>query len=287
MKVFLKIGSAVLFALFLITATSCSRNTTPPSKATAAPNKSANPFQGKPEAIQEGQNMYRSYCSGCHGGSGHGGKCPDLTDDLWIHGGADEEVFLTINKGVSGTEMRNFEVGLKPEEIWKLIAYIRSIAAAGGESAWKPFEDGDAAHGKALFSDAKGQAQCYRCHMVLGEGGRIGPDLSRIGAKRTPDYILESIVKPSADIVDGYLQFTVTTKNGTETIGYKKNEDNFTMQLISTEDELVSLEKSDIASVSTNKNSVMVEGLEKLLSKKELHDIMAYLKTLNGKPASK
>src|SRR5262245_20962976 len=84
-----------------------------------------NPFTGNAAALKEGAEMYGGYCTGCHGGRGHGGKCPDLTDDIWIHGGSDAEVFLTVSKGVAGTEMRNFNVGLKPDEIWKIIAYVR------------------------------------------------------------------------------------------------------------------------------------------------------------------
>lgn len=249
--------------------------------------KSGNPHKGKPEAAKQGGELYRGYCGGCHGGTGHGGKCPDLTDDMWIHGGKDDEIFHTISKGAPGTEMRNFEVGLKPDEVWMLVTYIRSLAASGGESAWKPFDDGNAKRGKTLFFDKKGQAQCFVCHMVQGEGGRKGPDLSRIAAKRTPAYILESIVNPNLDIVEGYQQFTVTTKDGSEVIGYKKNEDSFSMQLISMEEQLVSLDKMSITGLSTNKTSVMPGNFEQLLNKKDLHDLMAFLKTLTGQTQGK
>src|ERR1051326_1177386 len=70
-----------------------------------------NPFTGNAAALKEGREMYQGYCTGCHGARGHGGKCPDLTDEIWIHGGSDAEVFQTVSKGVSGTEMRNFNAG--------------------------------------------------------------------------------------------------------------------------------------------------------------------------------
>src|ERR1051325_11240404 len=100
-------------------------------------------------------------------------------------------------------------------------------------------------------------AQCFRCHMVHGEGGRLGPDLSRIAAKRTPEYIWESIVKPNADLAENYHQIVVKLENGNEYEGYAKNEDNFSMQMITTEEKLLSLDKMDIVSVSTNKGAAM------------------------------
>ncbi len=244
-----------------------------------------NPFAGNAEAIKDGTELYRGLCSGCHGGGGHGGKCPDLTDDVWIHGGSDGEVFHTISKGVSGTEMKNFGSALKPEEIWKIIAFIRTLAVTGGESAWKQYEGGDAERGRKLFYDHHGMAQCFRCHMIHGDGGRLGPDLSRVAAKRTPQYIWESITDPNADIVDGYRQILVTMENGRQYEGYARNEDNFTLQMITTEEKLVSLDKMEIATITTNKGSAMLGNYTELLSKRELLDLMAFLRTLTGKTA--
>jgi putative heme-binding domain-containing protein len=279
----------LVLVLVVVRATNAADNTSGPTPATAGkPQASAltNPFTGQAEAVTEGREMYRGYCTGCHGGAGHGGKCPDLTDDIWVHGGSDAEIFHTISKGVSGTEMRNFEVGLKPEEIWKIIAFVRTLASAGGASAWKPYEDGDAGIGKTLFFNRQGRAQCFRCHMIYGEGGRLGPDLSRIAAKRTPEYIWESIIQPNADLVEGYQQIVVTTDNGTEYEGYSKNEDNFSLQMITTEEKIVSLDKTEIVTVTTNKGSAMLGNYSELLNERELHDLMAFLKTLAGKAAS-
>ncbi len=246
-----------------------------------------NPFAGKDEAIKDGGDMYRGYCTGCHGGLGHGGKCPDITDDIWVHGGADAEVFQTVSKGVRGTEMRNFDAGLTADEIWKIIAYIRTLAVTGQESGWKQFADGDPARGKAIFSNPRGAAVCYRCHMIQGEGGRLGPDLSRVAAKRTPAYIWESIVNPNADLVENYQPFVVTMADGTRYEGYRRNEDNFSMQLITTDEQFVSLDKMEIARVTTNRGSAMFSNFEELLSPRDLHDLMAYLRTLTGKPLGK
>src|SRR5512137_899369 len=60
-----------------------------------------NPFEGKPEAIKEGDKIFDAKCSECHM-DGTGGAGPNLTDDIWIYGGSDAEVFETISGGRKG-----------------------------------------------------------------------------------------------------------------------------------------------------------------------------------------
>jgi mono/diheme cytochrome c family protein len=46
--------------------------------------------------------------------------------------------------------------------------------------------------GEPLFAE-----NCLRCHSLLGKGGTIGPDLSKIGARRDDKYLEEVIRRPS------------------------------------------------------------------------------------------
>ena len=96
--------------------------------AAAAPAGTAvkNPFEGKPEAIKEGDRIFDAKCSECHM-DGTGGAGPNLTDDVWIYGGSDAEVFETISSGRKGG-MPSWKNELSKDEIWKVIAFIRSIA---------------------------------------------------------------------------------------------------------------------------------------------------------------
>src|SRR5262245_20838379 len=71
---------------------------------------------------------------------------------------------------------------------------------------------GSPAQGRTLFFSAK--AACASCHTVAKVGGKIGPDLSKIGSIRTPRDLLESIVVPSSSIVRGYEPYVITTKSG-------------------------------------------------------------------------
>jgi cytochrome c(L) len=84
-----------------------------------------NPFEGKPEAIKEGEKIFDAKCSECHM-DGTGGAGPNLTDDKWIYGGSDAEVFETISRGRKGG-MPSWKSELGKDDIWKVIAFIRSI----------------------------------------------------------------------------------------------------------------------------------------------------------------
>ena len=85
-----------------------------------------NPFAGKPEAIKEGEKVFDAKCSECHM-DGTGGAGPNLTDDTWIYGGTDAEVFESISRGRKGG-MPSWKSDLSTDDIWKVVAFIRSIA---------------------------------------------------------------------------------------------------------------------------------------------------------------
>ncbi len=98
---------------------------TVPAVPTPAGKEVKNPFEGKSEAIKEGENIFNAKCSECHM-DGTGGAGPNLTDDIWIYGGSDAEVFETISYGRKGG-MPSWKSELGADNIWKVIAFIRSI----------------------------------------------------------------------------------------------------------------------------------------------------------------
>jgi cbb3-type cytochrome c oxidase subunit III len=85
-----------------------------------------NPFEGKPEAIKEGEKIFDAKCADCHGGDAMGQSGPDLTDDSWSYGGSDAEVFETVTNGRKGG-MPSWRSELNKDDIWKVIAYVRSL----------------------------------------------------------------------------------------------------------------------------------------------------------------
>jgi putative heme-binding domain-containing protein len=233
-----------------------------------------------PAALAEGQALFRGLCSGCHGGAGRGGKGPDLTDNRWIHGSTDENINQVITNGVPRTTMKKMGDSLKPDQIRKLIAYIHSLARSPSESTWKPYMSGDPKVGQKLFIDSKGKAQCARCHSVGSEGGRIGPPLDRIISRRSPEFIMESILEPSKEIAPEFESVAVATKSGQVITGLRVNETNFSIQLREENGRFHSLMKRDLEEVKVLKKSLMPENFAEVLTVKDLHDLFAYLMTL-------
>jgi alcohol dehydrogenase (cytochrome c) len=232
---------------------------------------SQNPRAGDPQAIAEGAAMFRTFCVNCHGVDARGGaRGPGLTSGL-VHGDTDAAIFSTINKGVPGTGMPAAD--LAEEEIWSIVAYVRSLSDAAVPVA------GDPVAGDRLFA---GEAGCARCHMIAGRGGRLGPDLSRIGAARTPAALAESIRNPSAHLASGYETVRVVTKTGATVTGVLRNEDTFTIQLMDPGERLNLWLKEDLAEITYPKTSLMPEYPESRLDAERLRDVVAYLASLRG-----
>jgi cytochrome c(L) len=118
------VALAVLLLLSLATAAGLHAGT-PAAGNVPAGKEMKNPFEGKPEAIKEGDKIFDAKCSECHM-DGTGGAGPNLTDDTWIYGGSDAEVFETVAGGRKGG-MPSWKGELSKDDIWKVIAYIRSI----------------------------------------------------------------------------------------------------------------------------------------------------------------
>jgi mono/diheme cytochrome c family protein len=87
-----------------------------------------NPFEGDSAAVEEGRQLYSRRCIFCHGTGGAGAKGSGLTGDRWKFGGSDAAVFDSIANGRPGTQMGAFGTSMTPEEIWKVIAYLRAQA---------------------------------------------------------------------------------------------------------------------------------------------------------------
>jgi cytochrome c oxidase cbb3-type subunit 3 len=245
-----------------------------------------NPLTDDPSAIKEGSSLFRANCSPCHGlNAGGGGRGPNLRTGLWVHGSSDSAIFRTITQGVPGTEMpaNPFE----DSEIWALVSYLRSVSAGT-----KTPVAGDQAQGERLFF---GKGACQQCHMVKGRGGLLGPDLSRIGAARSVEYMTESIREPDKElslamsdpnnhygIPAEYDTVTAVTQDGQRVIGVAKNEDAFSLQLLGQDEKLHLFLKKDLRDVIHERRSLMPAYTESRLSKQELQNLLAYLTSLRG-----
>ncbi len=246
----------------------------PPARGADDPPTKKEPTPEEKAALEEGQALFRGLCSGCHGGAGRGGKGPDLTRGKFRHG---DDIARTIREGVPKTTMKKLGDSLKPEQIDKVVLFVRSLARAPGEPTWKPYLKGNVAAGRKLFFDEKSKAQCAKCHSIDRQGGRVGPALDHIASRRSGEYIMESILEPSKDINPDYEAVQVATKSGAVITGLRVNESNFSIQLREENGKFHSFQKSELDSVAVLKKSLMPDNMGEVLTVKELHDLFAFL----------
>jgi putative heme-binding domain-containing protein len=138
---------------------------------------------------------------------------------------------------------------------------------------------GDAGRGRAVFQDEKG-AGCIRCHRVRGSGGEVGPDLSSIGGKYAREHLIESVLEPSRQIVEGYRSTVLALEDGRVLTGLVKSETAGRLTLIDAEAREQTVATSDIAGRKFADVSIMPEGLAARLSCTQFADLIAYLQSL-------
>ena len=122
---------------------------------------------------------------------------------------------------------------------------------------------------------------CATCHRVNGIGPRAAPDLSDVGAIRTPAALQRSLLDPTSAMLPINRPVRAVTKDGRTIRGRRLNEDTYTVQLIDDQERLVSLTKADLRTYELGKTSPMPSA-SKSLSADEVADLVAYLLTLKG-----
>jgi putative membrane-bound dehydrogenase-like protein len=140
----------------------------------------------------------------------------------------------------------------------------------------KNLKPGDVRRGQAVFNSTK--TSCIACHTIGYVGGKIGPDLTRVGAIRQERDLLESILFPSASFVRSYEPLTVRTKDGKVFNGIPKKDAPDEIVLILAADKEQRIAREDVEEVQPGKVSIMPAGLDKQLSEQELADLIAFLK---------
>lgn len=222
--------------------------------------------------IEAGKQLYRVNCTNCHGPNGDFVSGVDLGHGTFRRASTDNELVAIMIQGIQGTPMP--PANLSDQQAHQIVAYLRSLAAATDTTG---ANKADLAKGKALF-ESNG---CMNCHRVRGEGSRVGPDLTNIGARRKPADIERSIVDPNAEILPENRYVRVVTRDGATITGRILNEDTFSLQLIDSNEKLRSFQKSDLSKFEFLKNSPMPSYRDKL-SGDELSDLVGYLVSLKG-----
>jgi mono/diheme cytochrome c family protein len=177
---------------------------------------------------------------------------------------------------------------LSAEDAAKLVAFLRGAAPTAALDAGS----GDPVRGRDIFRSGG----CLNCHRVNGEGGRLGPDLSRIGAPPvfaggfgaepppdiSPEDRLElALLEPNAEVSDGNRTFQVVTRDQTTLRGRLMSHDTFTLSLLDADgDRLVTFRKAELESFGMI-DSPMPSYRDRL-DASQLADVISYLLSLRG-----
>ena len=130
-----------------------------------------------------------------------------------------------------------------------------------------------ASRGRAVY-----EKTCAACHMLYGEGGKVGPDLT--GSNRANlDYILLNSVDPSYDVPDAYRTVSVLTVDGRSVNGVLAEEDARRIVLKTPEQPRVVIAKQDIELRKLSTKSMMPEGQLDQMKPQEVLDLIKYLRT--------
>lgn len=149
----------------------------------------------------------------------------------------------------------------------KLIAKYRKQITPGALAS------ASASRGRHVFKKI-----CATCHLLYGEGGKIGPDLT--GSNRANlDYILLNSVDPSYDVPAGYKMVSILTTNGRVVNGVVDEEDGTRVILKTVEQPRLVIAKSDIEERAVSPKSMMPEGQLTAMKPQEMIDLIKYLRT--------
>lgn len=148
-------------------------------------------------AVKDGQKIYMQSCTICHGPDGHGNTTlgrdmyppsMDLTSPYVQHW-SDAELYWIVQNGVRLTGMPGWKSVISSTDSWKVAQFIHALPKIAATTAPPPpppsagQKGGLVAYGKTIFR----QEGCFSCHRLNGKGGKVGPDLTKEGARGHSD----------------------------------------------------------------------------------------------------
>lgn len=220
--------------------------------------------------LSEAKTAFNTACASCHGLDARGGeRGPDLVSRPEVVRKTDAELLKILIDGKTAAGMPSF-ASFAPARLSGLVSYLRSLQ---GRSKRLPLP-GDPVRGKALFF---GKAKCAVCHMIGGQGGFFGQDLTSYATRMSADDIRSVVVSPSKDLDPRRGLVTVMLADSTTLSGLPRNEDNFSLQLQTPDGVFHLLNKSDIKDLAYTGRSAMPSDYGAILSPVELNDLVSYL----------
>ena len=134
-------------------------------------------------------------------------------------------------------------------------------------------DSGSPSLGKLLYAKS-----CGKCHLLFGEGGRIGPDLTTFKRKDSIN-ILINVVNPSAEVREGFETYLIVTNEGRVINGFLFDQDNRVVVLRGADGQNITVQRDNIDEMIKQRKSLMPEGLLKDLSEEDVRNLFAYLRS--------
>jgi putative heme-binding domain-containing protein len=222
-----------------------------------------------PARLDLGAKVYGSLCTTCHGPAGDLVAGVNLSTGQFKRAANDLDVMNVILKGVPGTAMPANNLG--NADLLAVVAYIKVMKDYGARKV----AVGDATKGKAVFENAGG---CLSCHRVNHVGSYLGPDLSEIGGARSAAMLEDTLMDPVSNARPGNRSIRAVTKTGAVVTGRRLNEDTWSVQIVDSNQKLVSLWKPDLKDYTVIKSTM--PSYSGKLTAADRADLIAYLLSL-------
>jgi cytochrome c oxidase cbb3-type subunit III len=255
--------------------------------APARPRRGAQQSQFSAQAPPEapGKELFISNCSRCHGLDGSGGEGPNIQQSPEKLGA--DGMAATIKGGVAGTGMPAFS-NLSDGQIRQIVSYVRGLTRLPASDS---VLHGDASRGESLYQ----ANSCSECHMIRGQGGTLGPELTQIGTIRTVQELRDALADPGANLPKTqanrdrgkwteYLICRAVLGDGQIVEGMRINSDSFVILLEDAQGNLHSLSRTDLKSLEPEPGKSFMPSYGGKLSASQLDDLIAYLATLKTTP---
>jgi putative heme-binding domain-containing protein len=166
----------------------------------------------------------------------------------------------------SGADLDEEAKMLSPEEMKQL--------------ATRVMQRGNPAQGEMVYRRL--ELACTHCHSIGGVGGKVGPDLTSIGASAPVDYLIESLLYPNRKIKEGYHTVVVETRDDEEYAGILVRESSDELFLLDASNQEMAIPKNNVAARRSG-NSLMPAGLLDTMGNQDRLDLFRFMAEL-GKP---
>jgi putative heme-binding domain-containing protein len=233
--------------------------------------------------LAKGRELYLGMCSRCHGAEGGGGEGPNLNKPVLTRAVDDKTLADIIQNGIPDRGMPRLR-RMSDGEVASIAGFVRSLGRTTATT-----HAGSREKGKALYA----RLGCTSCHVIAGEGGALGPELTSIGARRSPNYLRLALVEPGSALPRGasdipgrgfneFLPVRVVTRDGRQLSGVRVNEDSFTIQLRDAAGKFHSFDKADLQTLDKQFDKSLMPEYKSRTSPADLDDLVAYLASLGG-----